>query len=167
MLTDSEATREDRLVAALCHASAVYLFTGMLVPLIIWQSQKERSPFLRRQALQALIYQGIGTVAYGLAMFLLMLAYFFVMIPLIMADSGHFNPEGFQTIILILFSLIMLGGLFFSFIVVPIYYVFAVLGVVRNLQGRDFNYPLVGKWVRKPPPEPVTTAPSANSSETD
>ena len=167
MRIDSDPTREDRLVAALCHASAVYLFTGMLVPLIIWQSQKERSPLLRRQALQALIYQGIGTAAYGLAMFFLMLAYFFVMIPLMMANSGHVNLEDFQTIILILFGLIMLGGLFLSFIIVPIYYVFAVLGVVRNLQGRDFHYPLIGKWVGIPTPEPVPAIPSADSSETD
>lgn len=167
MRTESQATREDRLVAALCHASAVYLFTGMLVPLIIWQSQKDRSPFLRRQALQALIFQGVGAAAYGLAMFFFMLAYFFVMIPLILADSGHLNPEGLQTLILILFGLIMLGGFFFSFVLVPMYYVFAVLGVVRNLQGRDFNYPLIGNWVTKSTHDPTPTTPPADSGEMD
>ncbi len=55
----SGATSDDRIWAALAHASALLMFVGPLVPLIICESQRKKSNYAAFQALQAMAYQAL------------------------------------------------------------------------------------------------------------
>ncbi|MEW6650367.1 MAG: DUF4870 domain-containing protein, partial [Chloroflexota bacterium] len=87
--TRLDPTREERLAAAICHLGAFVPYIGILATLIIWLTQKERSALLRRQGLDALLFQGAATVLYLLASGVLGGMYFLVFIPtMAMTDTA-------------------------------------------------------------------------------
>lgn len=150
--------REDRLVAALCHASALMPFMGMVVPLAIWLSQRQRSPSLRFHALQALAYQGFGVLMYFLlaaCQFLVMFAMFplsllFSNLPATRFALGSDSP---QALILIFFLLLLFGVLLLSsggyFLGGPLFILIALIGGWRVLDAHDFRYPVLGKMIEQ------------------
>lgn len=148
--------REDRWVAALCHASVVVFMVGVIVPLVVWATQKDRSKILRFQALQGLVYQLAGTLSY----FLLTMVMFLLGIGLMVFGIliGAMFPEGSggaqdinavgALVLGILFVLMMLVQ--FGFIlVVPLYILLGLWGGFRILRGADFHYPLLGKFIER------------------
>src|SRR5215210_4624103 len=57
-----QPTEDERILAALAHASIVanvVNLAGMIATSLIWTIQRERSPYVRAHALQALVYQGV------------------------------------------------------------------------------------------------------------
>ena len=46
-------TQDERVMAAVAHATIIFSAVGLIGPLIIWGTQREKSPFLAFQALQA------------------------------------------------------------------------------------------------------------------
>src|SRR5215510_8025625 len=56
-----QPTEDERVLAALAHASIVANvanLAGMIGTALIWTMQRDRSPYVRAHALQALVYQG-------------------------------------------------------------------------------------------------------------
>ena len=142
--------KEDQLVAAISHAGVLIPTFGLIIPIIVWITQKERSAYLKKQALQAALWQGLAL----LVQFLTMGCYFlsiFLLIPFsILAEGSGNNIEpaagGLLTLIFILLFILgiilyMGGGL--------IHFGFAIAGIVQSLRGVDFNYPFIGRWVNK------------------
>jgi uncharacterized Tic20 family protein len=76
-------TQDERVMAALSHGSALLPMLGIIAPIIIWVTQKEKSKYVAFQALQALAYQTIMIVAYFFAMGCYILSFFgtFLTIP--------------------------------------------------------------------------------------
>jgi uncharacterized Tic20 family protein len=148
--------REDRWVAALCHASVVIFMMGAIVPLVVWVTQKDRSKTLRFQALQGLVYQLVGTLSY----FLIMMFMFLLGIGLIVFALlvGAMFPEGSggsqdiggvaAMVIGILFVLIMLVQ-FGSILIGPLYILLGLWGGLRTLRGVNFHYPFLGKFIER------------------
>jgi uncharacterized Tic20 family protein len=150
--------REDRLVAALCHASAMIPLMGAMVPLAIWLSQRERSPLLRFQAAQALAYQLCGLLAYFLLIacqFLSMFAMFPVPFLMEAIPPGGLSPGETSTraLIVIFFSLVFFGGVLLImaayFLGGPLFILVALVGSGRVLDGHDFHYPVLGKMITR------------------
>jgi uncharacterized Tic20 family protein len=153
---NSETQQEDRLMATLCHVSVLMPLVGVAVPLSIWLSEKERSQLLRFQAFQALIYQGLGLLAYlglticqfagGFGVFPLMV------IPLTILEN---SPEEaaiagiVMMIIMVLFMLIMSLLNLLICILGPLFFIIAVWGGWRVVSGHDFYYPIIGRLVEK------------------
>src|SRR5512141_2065517 len=50
-------TQNDRIMAALAHATAILPVTGVIAPIVIWVTQKDKSEYVAFQALQAIAYQ--------------------------------------------------------------------------------------------------------------
>ncbi|HSB00650.1 MAG TPA: DUF4870 domain-containing protein [Anaerolineales bacterium] len=146
---DSESqmdeTREDNWVAGICHATAVLQFWGIVTPLIVWFTQKERSVRLRFQSMQAFIYQGIVLVVYMAGMMLYIVSFFgfFLFFAVgLMGEGGKIQgPVG--TIMLIVFVVIIVFWLVIN-LLMPIYYLLAAFAGVRVIQGRPFHYPIIG-----------------------
>jgi len=46
-------TQDERIMAAMAHATIIFSAVGLIGPLIIWGTQREKSEFLAFQALQA------------------------------------------------------------------------------------------------------------------
>lgn len=139
---------EDRWAAALCHLGALAPLMGLLVALVVWITQKERSPLLRFQALQALVFQGIAGLAYLLFSIGIAFFYFVLFFPMvILSENVGRGGEVFLSIFVILFGLFMVVVLFVTLIIVPAYYILALLAAWRMVKGRDFRYPLIGRLV--------------------
>ena len=50
-------SQDERIMAGLAHISAILPMMGMVAPIVIWVTQKDKSKFVSFQALQAVSYQ--------------------------------------------------------------------------------------------------------------
>lgn len=128
----STATQDDKVVAALAHA------LGPLIAIIVWATQKDKSPFVAFQSLQALVYQLTGFVGALLGMacytcsFLGVFGSMFAFIPLAAATEGSAEgAQGFAALIGFLISMVTM--------VVP----FAIIGLLILAALAFFLY---GLW---------------------
>lgn len=124
---------EERNMALIAHLG-IFLnlitgFLGMAVPIVIYFSFKGRSRYVAYQSLQAIIFQGIFFILSGLIAIIL----YSIAAVLTMALVGICCYP-----IAIIFSLIPIASL-----------IYAIVAAVDVSNGRDFQYPLVGRWVRK------------------
>jgi uncharacterized Tic20 family protein len=138
---------EDSWVSGICHATAIIQMWGVITPLIVWFSQKERSAKIRFQALQAVFYQLLATAVYLFGMFGYMLVFFlfFAGIVVLRPTSGT-NQEVsnvFGIIMLLFFGVFMIFWFFLMF-AVPVYYLIAAVATVMTARGRNFKYPILG-----------------------
>ena len=132
------------LTLVMAFAGGVGALVGLLVPLVIYLSYRERSSFVAFQALQSLIYQGVGillyvvlvvilatgvTVAWTISGLLSVVAIGFLLMPLVL----------FVTILMVI---VLLGA--------PLgWFVYGLYGAYRVYQGVDFRYWLLGEWVER------------------
>lgn len=146
-----DETHEENLVAAIGHATAILQLWGIITPLVVWFTQKERSARLRFQSLQAAIYQGIAFVAYMLGMVIYMVFLFGMMFLLFTAGvlSKSNEIQGPAAAILLAFFGMMILFWFVFLLFLPIYYVLAGIGSVRVIRGHHFRYPILGKILER------------------
>ena len=139
--------QDERVMAALSHVAALLPMIGVIVPIVIWATQKEKSQYVAFQSLQAVAYQLSMIAAWFVGMGCYMLSFFgtFLFLPLASAtgNSENINPLfglGFMVPFLV-FGLIFIGGFFFV--------IYGVVGTVMTFQGKPFRYMLIGKRVEK------------------
>ena len=136
-------SRDERIMAALSHVSAILYFMGLVVPVFIWLTQREKSRYAAFQALQAIVYQLIMIVVWFLGFGCYMLSIFGTMFgSLVLAEAFNRQPmmDGFP----FLFPFGVLGLTFLFWIA---YMLYAIIAAVLTLQGRPFRYLLLGQWV--------------------
>lgn len=146
---DNETTapqQNERTLAAAAHASILLsIFTngvgGIAAALIIWLTQKEKSAYVRFQALQALIYQAATFIIFMGLWFCWGVAWMGLILPPVIANPAAYETAPPPT---------MWVGL--SLITVPLCIGFLTLlyglwGAIRCLSGHDFRYLLIGNWV--------------------
>ena len=147
-MPEIEPTREENWLAAICHWSVFLQFWGMIVPLVILLTQKDRSPRLKVQAAQALAYQCVGFLGYLFMMVLGMGLYFAILFVAIPLQLNYAHAEsGFPALFIIIMALFLLVMSFFGFILVPAYYILAIVAGIQNVRKGDFRYPLLGRWI--------------------
>lgn len=141
MNAEFSPTQDDKIISALANAAILLPMWGLIVSALIWITQREKSAYVRDQALQALTWQ-ITQVA---AMFLGMGCYFvsfFMMFGSIFAAGaeemagpppGFFLPFCTMGLIFISMFVFIIGG---------------VYAAIRNLQGQAITYPFVGERIR-------------------
>lgn len=133
--------KEDWIVAANCHAGAISFLWGLIFPLVAWFTQKDRSPALRLQALQAAGFQVIGSVLFVAMGFAYIILVFIMIFFFGMEGANGAASDSLLIGVSILMSFIFLGTVF--------YLIFAFIGTLRTLKGRDFRYPILGKLVAR------------------
>lgn len=133
--------KQDHVVAAVCHSTVAILFWGIITPIVVWLTQQERSAFLRFQSMQAAIYQGLGLLAYFAAMALYILSIFGFMGAAIALDQ---SPDSAAPLWLVAPAIPLLFVGCAVALALPLYHLFAFLGAVGTLRGRDFRYPILG-----------------------
>jgi len=125
LIESSAPTQEERLIAGLTHLSImlslfiVSFWVPWVICAVVYFVFKGRSPYLRKQALQALVFQ-IVCIAVG----------------------GFLITLGVPTVELFIGAILILIGAF-------IILVGCILGIVATVQcfkGRDYSYPLIGGW---------------------
>jgi len=155
-ITETEMEEwEDNWVSGICHSTAILQLWGIITPLIVWFSQKERSVKLRFQALQAIIYQLSAFVAYMVGMAAYM-AFFFIMFAGVAvfgttapSTSTHTDlPPAVGIIFLIFLGIFMIFWLLFM-LATPIYYLLAAVASIFTIRGKNFKYPILGGIITK------------------
>ncbi len=149
-------TRDDLTMAALAHVSILITFLigvgsgglgavlGVLIPLAIWYSYRDRSTYTANQALHATVYQ--------VASILAVLA--FAAVGAILVVVGWTVAGALAAIVIglclmpfaLLVTLLLVVGVFALPIVSLIYGLYATY---ETYAGRDFRYKWVSDWVDK------------------
>jgi len=142
----STPSQNDKIMAALAHVSALLPFMGVIAPIIIWATQKDKSEYVAFQALQAVAYQLLMILAWFVGMGCYMLSFFTMFLGIPFAgESGQVDPSiaplfaaGF-IIPFIIFGAIFVGGALFV--------IYGLIAAVQVFQGKDFRYIIIGNWL--------------------
>ncbi|MFT3894155.1 MAG: DUF4870 domain-containing protein [Anaerolineales bacterium] len=134
----------DRVIAALGHGAMFAGFSLFLSP-ILWVTAKKHSPFLTHNLFQASLFQMAVTLVAALFYFIIwgggallgMLQFFGILQPTSSAVASAWewlNYLPFGVGIMIVLCLAASA-------------VCVVIAVVQSFRGKEFTYPLVGKWL--------------------
>jgi uncharacterized Tic20 family protein len=143
--------QDERILAALAHASVVLPFWGLIGAIVIWATQREKSRFVSFQALQGVVYQ-LSLILLGLLGGACYMCFFFGMfltIPVgIFAMEGISDPnaaEGLTAMLIVFVTTFLPFCVMGIFILVGAAFVlYGLYGAVRVLQGNDFRYTIIG-----------------------
>ena len=133
---------DEKLFGALAH-----LF-GPLVALVVWFTQKEKSRFVKFQALQALAFDTILMIVMGVVFFCLFGIMFAGMFGAVFYTLGNSSPspDTAPTFIMLpaLFPFMIFGCAFpLSFLILTV----RVVAAISIMNGRNYKYPWLGKWL--------------------
>ncbi len=148
---NSMPTMEERLMAAISHAAVIVSGPGILVGVIIWLTPRDKSPYASRQGLQAAVYQLLGMIVIIALWFLWGIFYFLTFIPLIISADQYQNapPPIF---------FVGLGAMIIPLAFMVVWALYGLIGALMTLQGRDFNYLLIGRLLRNGPTQSTASA---------
>lgn len=143
----STPTSDESLMAAISH------FFGWLVALIVWATQKDKSPFVRFQAIQALAFDLITTVVVFLLVGCMMVTILGVLglgigDIAILGSQGNPTTEPVRTVIALMTAVPLLIPCIF----VPItglIFIARLIATIQTFQGKDFHYPWLGALVER------------------
>ncbi|MEO8357075.1 MAG: DUF4870 domain-containing protein, partial [Chloroflexota bacterium] len=127
-------TTEDRFWAVLSHLSALAFGLGILLPIIGWSEQRNKSKYASFQCLQALGYQSLGYTVWIL-FYLVMVILFMVVFIFAIRAAGNDSTIITTWISILLFVIFGLFG---------IYLLFPVIAALACALGREFRYPIMG-----------------------
>lgn len=133
-------TSDERIMAALAHLSAILPMWGILAPIVIWLTQREKSRWAAFQALQAIAFQIAMILIYIVGFACYMGSFFALMIGGVLGSQVNgIEPVfglSFALPFLVLFSL--MGATLLSII-------YGIAGAVLTFQGKDFRYVVIGR----------------------
>ena len=136
--------QDERVMAALSHISALLPMMGIIAPIVIWVTQKEKSKYVAFQALQALAYQLSMFLAYFIGMGCYMFSFFGTFFTIPFSDSSQSASPlialGF-IIPFLVFGAIFIGGFIFI--------IYGIVGAVMAFQGKPFRYIIIGNRVER------------------
>nr|HID13128.1 DUF4870 domain-containing protein [Anaerolineae bacterium] len=148
----TEATQDERILAALAHASVLLPFWGLIGAIVIWITQREKSRFVGFQALQGMAYQLVLVLGgfLGFACYMCSFLGTFLLMPVgFLAADSTAEPDAIGGLVAMLatsFPFCIMG----LFILVGFAFVlYGLYGAVRVLQGHDFRYVLIGSWLER------------------
>ena len=137
-------SQDERVMAALSHVAALLPLMGVIAPIVIWVTQKEKSKYVAFQSLQALAYQLTMILAWFVGMGCYMLSFFGTFLTLPFSDSSTSASPFFALgviIPLLVFGAIFIGGFFFV--------IYGIVGAVMAFQGKPFRYAIIGNRLER------------------
>jgi hypothetical protein len=149
----ARAASDEWTTASLAHASilltlvlgfagGVGALLGLVIPLVIYLSYRERSRFIAFHALQSLIYQGVGILVYAL-----------VVAVTVAAVTVTWTISGLLSVVVIGFLLMPVALVATVLMVMlllglPLVWVgYGLYAAYRIYEGYSFRYWLLGEWV--------------------
>ena len=134
--------REERLLAAIAHAAVVVTGTGVIVGVLIWLTQKEKSPYAVAQAMQAVVYQLLGAVAIVASWIAYSVFVMIATLPLLQ------NPAQYEDTVPPLFWLSM-ASMLIPLALMVVWWLYGLWGALKCWRGEGFRYALIGKRLLK------------------
>lgn len=136
-------TSDEKVMAALAHASVLFSLFGPIGPTLIWVFQRNKSKYVRFHALQAMGYQAFALWGWLIGIFIAIFGAIILGILIDVIFTGGMSTEMPLTPFIIqpiMFLLIFgLWGLFFL-----VGFIAAILCMIN----RDFRYPIIGHWLK-------------------
>jgi uncharacterized protein len=136
---------EDRWVASMGHFSVIIMLWGMLAPVTAWVAQGRRSPFLKFQSVQALVFQMVALLLYVGSVVLYISGALFLLL-----SVGLPGSPGLDSSVGMLGMVMVFGSLLCTFVIlltVPLLHIMGQWAGYRVLKGDEYRYPLVGRLV--------------------
>lgn len=131
-------SQEERLLGGLAHASIVTGAIGPAVGLLIYLTQKEKSTYVARQSLQAVLYQLVGLVVMIVVWSCWGFFYTLTFIPVITnADQYRDAPPPIFWV--------GMGSMVIPFIIMGLWGLYGIYGAIRVWAGADFRYVFIGR----------------------
>jgi uncharacterized Tic20 family protein len=133
-------TSDEKLMGGVAH------IFGPLVAIIVWVTQKEKSRFVKFQALQALAFDLFIIITGGLLFFCLLGAMFLGTFWTMFTAVNNASSKGFVS----LFALPFMFPFITYACVGPVSLGILVLRLIAGvsvLNGRNYKYPIIGKWL--------------------
>jgi len=130
---------EEKLMSLLSHLSIIIPNIGVIAPIIIWVTQKDKSKFLRFNAIQAIFFQLVFFVLVMLSVFtgvILMLVSTFIITK---------NPDAAPGALF----WVSMGIVYLYFPLWIIFVIYAVVAAVKSFKGRIFRYLIIGRIIER------------------
>jgi len=134
--------QDERIMAAISHASIIAGGFGIVAATVIWLMQKEKSNYVRFQALQATAYQFVGMLATIILWACWGCFYGLSFIPIIR------NPQGYEDAPPPIFWIALISSVL-PLVIMGLWWLYGLYGGLRTLQGRDFKYSILGSMVQR------------------
>jgi len=143
----SAIKQDERVLAGLAHGSILFGpltngVGGIVTALVVWLIKRDKSPYVAFQALQALVYQVATFVLTGLVTCCWTAVWMLMWMPALAA-----NPEAYQDVP----PAGMWIGLALAIVPIAVWVVttvYGLIGAARTLGGHDFEYAVIGKWLK-------------------
>lgn len=155
-------SQDERLMAALAHVTALLPFVGVLAPIVIWVTQKDKSQHVAFQALQATAYQLTMILAWFLGMACYMSSFFGMFLGALILPSPGAAPQDelfmlpFMFLPFAVLAVIMIGGTAFV--------LYGLIGALMNVRGRPFQYVFIGARVTRYLQQTAVQAPDSQQA---
>lgn len=139
-----DTNQESRLLAALSHASVLFSSPGVIVPIVIYATQRKKSSYIGFQALQALIWQVVAFVFTILTSSCMVGA---ILIPVLFVTSSQnarvpeLSGGGIFVMMIVSVFLMIFGNMAFV--------IYGIVGAITAYQGKDFRYMFIGNRIEK------------------
>ncbi len=140
MENQEQPTLESRILAGLAHASIVVQGLGILVGVVLYVTQREKSRWVAFQALQAAVYQLLSMILVVALWVVWGVFYAISFIPIMNLPDNAPPPPIFW---------IGMGSMVIPLAVMVIIGLIGLWGGLRAFQGHDFHYPLIGGWLER------------------
>ena len=141
-----QPNQDERIMTAIAHGSIIAGGFGIVAAAIIWLTQRERSGYVRFQALQATAYQFVGMLATILAWTCWGCLYALSLIPLVR------DPQAFEDAPPPIFW-ISLISVILPIAFMALWWLCGLYAGLRTLQGHEFQYVWIGSIVRRYVPD--------------
>jgi uncharacterized Tic20 family protein len=136
----TEISSDDRIMAALAH------FLGLFGALIIWATQKDKSRFVKFQALQSLAFSGFLAIVMMLAMLCVMGFIALGFISVVLAGSqASASPDSLPP-----FEMLAILSPMSFFCIMPVSFAAALVQMIAAFSvatGHNWRYPLLAPRV--------------------
>lgn len=133
---------EERFVAAMGHFAVIQPIWGLLAPAWFWLTQAKHSASLKFQSAQTTLYQLFVNLFYfGASIFSVVVGLISIALFSAFRDLGEWNAVAGMMVWICLMSFVML--------VMPLFHILGQWAGLQLLLGREYRYPLLGRWVEK------------------
>lgn len=146
MSEQANPTQDEKTLAGLAHGSILLgIFTngvgGIVAALVIWATQKDKSPYVAFHALQALVYQAVTFIVTMLAWCCWGVLYTAMILVPLLSNPGAYQsapPAGLWLGLFLIVVPLAIWGLTI---------LYGLWGAVRCFGDHDFRYAAIGRWV--------------------
>jgi uncharacterized Tic20 family protein len=138
-------SQDERIMAALAHITILVPFMGVIAPIFIWVTQKEKSQYAGFQALQAVVFQLLLVLAWFIGIGCYMGSFIFSFIG--MAGFSAIDAPGQNFgVLAVLVPFIVFGLIILTAFVFIIY---GIIAAIKTLHGKAFRYAIIGNRVER------------------